>query len=537
MAKFQGIEVDDFFPYKNKDGKASYRPYQQESINKALNALISQDYDLFILDAPVGFGKSAVLITIERVLSELGMDSYYTTPLIVLQEQLVEFEDLPQIKGRGNYTCLDNTDVKCSEGECQYDDKYKCPFELACTYTSQRDKCIASSLCGLNTSYLMTVRREVFNERDLLACDEAHSIPEAGVGFVGITIRESDIKFIPDFPAGFEAYYLWLKNMILPAFKIRIKELKEQVRSFGKTKRKAQLGLIDEFKSVRDVIRKIEKLIDDYEKYNEEWLVDISTDSKGKKINFQPLTSGRFLKDLLWNRGDKILLSSGTITPLYYIKEGGLTNKSFSIKDCVIEIPSDFPSELSPIYYKSIGKLTKDLKPLVFPKIMKEVNSVLRERQDRKGIVHSFSYENSDYVFNNIDNDLKHLVVKQDRYNRSSSLKNWMNNENPSLFISTNMSEGIDLKGDLCNYQIYVKIGYPNITDKRVAKRLKNTDWLWYSMQAIEDIEQASGRATRSKDDSSEMFIYDSSFASLYTRYNKFMKPWFKERLKFIPVS
>jgi len=31
------------------------------------------------------------------------------------------------------------------------------------------------------------------------------------------------------------------------------------------------------------------------------------------------------------------------------------------------------------------------------------------------------------------------------------------------------MTEGLDLKDDLCRYQIYVKIGYPDVTDKRVA--------------------------------------------------------------------
>lgn len=536
MVKFQGVEIDDYFPYKKSNGTASYRPYQKEVILKALNALIEQDYDLFILDAPVGHGKSADIITIERIMSELGMNSYYTTPYILLQEQLSEFKDLPQIKGRNNYMCLENNEVKCSDGECQYDDNYKCPFELTCIYSVQRDLCVSSYMCGLNIAYLMTVRREIFDQRDLLACDEAHGVPEWGVGFVSISIRESDINYIPDFPSGFQAYILWLENMILPKFKDRFKVLKEQVKSFGKTKRKAMLNLVDEFKSVRDVIKKINILLSDYKDYNEEWLVDIITDVRGRKIEFKPLTSGRFLNNILWSRGNKILLSSGTINPYYYIKEGGLKNKSFNLKDCVIEVPSDFPPEKSPIYYKSIGKLTKDLKQYTFPKMMVEINKVISERQDRKGICHCFSYDNADYIYKNIDPALKHLVFKQDRYNRTSSLNDWMKNEDPSFFISTNMSEGLDLKGDLCRYQIYAKIGYPNITDKRVAKRLEHGDWLWYSFQAIEDMEQASGRATRSMDDFSEMFIFDSSFANVFIKYNKFMKKWFIQRLKFISV-
>jgi Rad3-related DNA helicase len=80
-----------------------------------------------------------------------------------------------------------------------------------------------------------------------------------------------------------------------------------------------------------------------------------------------------------------------------------------------------------------------------------------------------------------------------------------------------------------------MKIAYANISDKRVAARTGRNDWLWYSMQAIEDIEQASGRATRSKEDWSEMFIFDSSFGDLLKRYNKCFKQWFKARVKQCP--
>ncbi len=533
--RFQGIDVDKLFPYQLNE-KASYRNKQDDAVIKALTALVEQDYEVFFLDCPVGFGKSAVLITVARVLRELGCDSYYTTPLLILQDQLKEFEDLPQIKGRSNYVCADDPEVTCADAECQVDEKYECPNKGVCSYVVQRNKCQESALCGMNSSYLMTVRKEVFDERYLLMVDEAHGVPEWGIGFVSVIIKESDVGMIPVFDKGFQAYLIWLEKMVYPKVKARYDELKEMVKSFGKTKRKAMLSLFEDFKRVRDLVKKIELLSADYAENEEEWIFDIVDNVRGKKIVFKPITSGRFLNNILWNRGKKIVLSSGTITPEIYMKEGGLNGMAFDEKDCVMTVPSDFPPEKSPIYYKAIGKMTHDRKEYTFPLIMKEINKVISERRAVKGILHTFSYDNADYILKNINPELRGMLQIQDRTDRSGSLEKWVRTSEPSVFVSTNMTEGLDLKGDLCRYQVYVKVGFPSTQDKRVAKRIELGNWLWYFMQAMEDIEQSAGRATRSKDDWSEMFIFDASFASLYIKYGKYMKPWFKERLNFINV-
>lgn len=533
MTQFQGIDVDACFPYKKADGTASYRPYQKEAILKALNAFVEQDYEVFCLDAPVGFGKSPVILTIERVLAELDLNSYYTTPLIILQDQLEEFEDLPQIKGRGNFICLDNPEVSCANGECQIDDKYKCSSKEQCLYLVQRDKCINSPMCGMNTSYMMAVSQKVFEPRFMFACDEAHSVPEWGNGYVSVSIRESDVKFIPEFPAGFPAYILWLEKMVYPKMKEKVDNLKEQVLNFGKSKRKAMLGLFEEYKAAKELCTKINMLSYDYKTYNEDWTYDIVADKWGNKIVFKPITSGRFLKHILWSRGEKILLSSGTITPEIFIHEGGLNGRAYDSKDCVIEVQSDFNPKKSPIIYKAIGKMTNDYKPFTFPKIINEMNKFIGARTDRKGIIHTFSYENAVYIKEHIAPELRGMMYMQEKDNRSNSLEDWMNIKEPSFFVSTNMTEGLNLKGDSCRYQIYTKIGFSNIKEKRVAKRLELGHWLWYYTQAMEDVEQASGRATRSVDDWSEMVIYDASFATMYCKYNKYLKRWFKDRLVF----
>lgn len=539
MTEFQGVNIDELFPYQ-KDGRASYRKMQKEAIIKALNALVEQDYEAFMLDCPVGFGKSGLIVTVSRVLEALGHNSYITTPQLLLQDQYqAEFPEINQIKGRSNYDCVYDPEANCSTGECQIDDKN--PDEEICSkcvYTNQRRKCQESEICGMNSSYLMTVRREVFDQRYLLSVDEAHGLPEWGVGFVSVTIRESSVNgYIPEFSAGFPAYILWLEKTVYPKMKEEETKLKERIKGFGKGERKNKIvmGTMEAYKAVRDLVKKIELLSEDYAAVGEDWIYNIETDTKGKKIVFQPITSGRFLNQILWSRGKKILLSSGTITPEIYIKEGGLTGRAFDMKDCVIEVPSEFDPKKSPIVYKSVGKLTYDKKAATLPLVLKEIEKVIDENKQVRGIIHCFSYSNLLYIKENIRDDLKSLLWIQDRDNRSGSLDNWINSDlKSSVFISVNMSEGLNLKDDLARYQVYMKVGYPSMADKRVAKRLELNHRVWYAMQAIEDLEQSSGRATRSVNDWSKLYIFDSSFSDLYVRYNRYFKKWFKDRLVFI---
>ena len=504
---------------------------------KALTALVEQDYDAFIVDASVGYGKSGVIVTVSRVLEALGCGSYITTPQLLLQDQYYnEFKEIPQIKGRRNYTCLDDPDVDCANGECQLDENYQGERCVGCLYTTQRILCQESQICGMNSSYLMTVRKEVFDQRYLLSVDEAHGLPEWGVGFVSVTIRDSSVNgFIPEFPAGFPAYILWLEKSVYPKVKEEEEKLKEELKGFGKSKRKIVLGKMEYYKVVRDLVKKIELLSKDYAAVGEDWIYSIESDIKGKKIVFRPITSGRFLNHILWNRGQKILLSSGTITPEIYIYEGGLSDRNFNMKDCVIEVLSEFDPKKSPIIYKSVGKLTYDKKAATLPLVLREIEKVIDENKEHRGIVHCFSYDNLQYVTKNIRGDLKSLLWIQDRDNRAGSLDDWVNSDlKSSVFVSVNMSEGLNLKDDLARYQVYMKIGYPSMADKRVAKRLELGHRVWYAMQAIEDLEQSSGRATRSVDDWSKMYIFDSSFSDLYVRHNKYFKKWFKDRLVFI---
>lgn len=531
--------IDRLFPFRKNNGLPSYRKNQREATIKILTCLIEQGYSTAFLDCSVGFGKSAVLVTIGRYIDEVyDSNSYYSTPYKVLQDQLKkDHREIPHIKGRSNYMCLNDREVSCEDGACQIrlSGKFDCKFRDNCKYLRAKERSSSAPLCCTNVSYLMSLKktinnRSLFGNRDLLIVDEAHSMPEWSVNFASVSIYETKNISIPNYRNNFYKYVEWVKDDVLS----NLKESKHNAvveMMINKSNKSVFLSKLNKYKWIKKTIRDIKSMVNDYETNNEDWVYDIVKTSRSRKITFQPLKGERFLNNLLWKYGSKKILSSATIDPTSYINEGGLQSIEFDRKDCVFTAPSEFDPKNCPIYYKPLGKLTMDQKEYTFPKVIAEMNLDINKRKDRKGLIHTYSYANAEYIVDNIDPKLRPLLFVQDRDNREGSLKEWMNSTDPSVFVSTNMTEGLDLSNDLCRYQIYVKIGFPHTQNSRVSKRLSLGHWDWYYSQPIIDIQQASGRDVRNKNDWSEMIIYDSSFETILSRYRHKLKPWFLKRI------
>ncbi len=149
------MNILSYFPFQ------TFRPYQ-EKILKDLEDNISS-YNMFMLEAPTGFGKSAVAYTLAKYLQqELGLLSHFVVADKYLQEQYlnstlepipskfpelegVEFEleidpqeqyiraypELVMVKGRGNFICPYNPigDVTCDKAMCTIIEGYDCPHK------------------------------------------------------------------------------------------------------------------------------------------------------------------------------------------------------------------------------------------------------------------------------------------------------------------------------------------------------------------------------------------------------------------------
>ena len=539
--------IDGSFPFQ----PPRYRPQQRESIEAGLSTLFDSGNKLYVVDAPVGFGKSPMLLAIARAAWKgWRAKAYYLTPQNILINQFVhDFPEVPMVKGRNNYTCLESGDLdgegkaretcKCDCGSCQYDTGSSCPYlykvqadedgevEVSepasgtkCSYLAAKEAFLRAPISCTNFAYYFLVNNRI-PHRNLIIIDEAHGIAEWAVNYVSVAIRHAEY---PDIPVlrSFGEYVDLIGEDVVPA-------IKDKIRHHPRRELKDKL----EINRLKRKVEALDGMCDDYEHSQEEWLFE--RDAKYKSIKFTPVTGARFLAKLLWSTADKVIVASGTIVPHYFMPEAGLGKCQFDPARGTFSARSTFPAARSPVYYLPIGKMSMDSKGATFPRIIAAMNEIISKRLDRHGLVHTFSFANAEYIRDNIDPRLRPYITMQDREDKDCLAK-WLDDEKPGVFVSTAMTEGIDLKDDKARYQVYVKMGFPYMGDKRVARRIALNHWSWYNYQAIEDVEQASGRATRTSTDWAEMFILDASFGGLLTRCRPFFKQWFLDRLRFVKL-
>lgn len=522
-----------------------YRDNQEKTIIDILDAY-NEGYEVVVLRAPVGFGKSPVGVTIGKIVAS----AFYSSPQKMLQNQLEkDFAsiDFAIVKGRNNFRCQQSRET-CDNGKCLLkkdkkkgksanDDPSTCSVnqDSVCLYKAQRNAGLDAKICNTNFAYLMSVSKELFKPRELLIVDEAHSIPKWALDFAktSININRSiygkEIKIIEEIPTytEFEDYLKWLGEIILPGLDRKKSELLQESGVESSAEMSVQEKKIQDY--LDSLIEKIMNIIDDYEHNKEKWVWNINGIGKTKHIIFQPVTVGRFMDNLLWSRGDKKLLMSGTIlVPNMFLEEVGLNTKKYK----VISVPSSFHYHYNPVLYYPVGKMSKDFKEFTLPKIASKIEEIIEKHGEDKGIIHCNSYDIASYLYENI-HKYKYRLILQNRDGREDSLKEFMASKN-KIFISINMIEGLDLKNDLARYQILAKVPYPFIGDKRVYERLyERQEEDWFNLQAVEAICQSFGRAVRTDTDWATFYILDESFTSLWNRYKDYFTQEFINSYKY----
>jgi len=525
----------------------SPRENQEEVIKAAVDSFDEDDCDVVLVDAPPGFGKS---ITLYTVLKMLGGDSYYATPLKSLQDQLSDDDfigdKIQQIKGRNNYPCVlpeAEKGTTVDVAKCQRDSEFECEIKDSCPYYAQKRAAVANDIAVLNLSYLMSVPVTPdpddgnFSKRDRMVVDECQGIEDWAINFIGFTISKrtipDDVWNNLDWPHSrkwddYGTMIDFVRNEVLPKAKEMLQYLGAQpMLGEGELKQEERLN---------DFIQKVERFLEDEQDHR--WAVSDESEVKKnqpntKKVKFQPINVGRFLDGLLWSKADKVILSSATIPKQGWLEEIGLGDKKVKR----LSISSPFPVENRPIVTgEAVGKMTYKEKDDTIGPMVKKIKQIAGHHAGEKGIVHCRGYNYAKMfkeacIHNGMLEWFNENVAIQDRDNREESLENWVNSDT-QIFLSVNMAEGIDLKGDKCRWQVLLKTKYPAMNDERVKYRIEEmNDWDWYNRKAVIQLEQAYGRAVRSKDDEAVFYILDKSAVGLIKRNREMFHDWFLEAI------
>lgn len=379
--------------------------------------------------------------------------------------------------------------------------------------------------------FMQTAGSEVFGERDVVVIDEAHGLAEWAEMYATIELSPTTVP-------------VWSSN--------RPPEISDvsDVEPYAETlidvcgRRQEELrGRVELNESEAEERDRLAELIRDLGWFLEDlrdpesptvWVADQSDrgtreDPRGGAIQIKPLDPARYLHHTVWNRGTKFALLSATMLDKNaFCRGAGLDPGTVAM----VDVPHTFPVENRPLYDVTQGKMTYEHREETLPKVARTIVRLMAKHDDEKGLIHAHSYAIAERLFELLGEfGVGDRVRRHDTENRDAALSGWKRDDDPDVFISVKMEEALDLRGDLCRWQVLCKAPYPNTNDSRVARRLEDGQWGWYYRAALRTVIQACGRVVRAPDDYGATYLADSSLLDLFERARTDMPPWFEEQV------
>ena len=501
--------VYDFFP-SGKSFKEA-RSYQIETISQIYNA-IEKGYKYIFLEACSGFGKSLIAVTLSRIYSE--GKSYILTPtnqLLTPYEEVFKDFNLKKVKARTFFTCK-STRKYCSYNFCrEYDcTKYKnlnLGSELnprtSCEYLYQLNEGLESDAIVCTYDYFFTEafrRNNFLKKRKLIICDEGHNIDnlasrgsklmlyDTPLSLIGLNTEEEYADIIET-----EDYYFFL---------IKAKHYYEEF-----LENHPHLDLSKRRMYEKDLF-KLTNFLSYFEEGDNNITFDfIEKENGNNRWIFSPINTKQFISDVLFDYSDVCIFMSSSIFDYESFAYDLGINEDEVFK---LRIPPIFDLSKNPIkVYNRFDMSYENLKDIRY-NTLPIVDEILENHKFEKGIIHTFSNECKEFLFNNLTD--KRRLITHTTEDRERKLEEFKNSPRKLVFVSSSMDEGVDLPGDLCRFQILYKLPYPSTEDERVQVRERTyedgTDWYVYKM--LTRLIQAYGRGIRFEGDYCQTYLLDN---------------------------
>lgn len=448
--------------------------------------------DVFVVNAPVAFGKSRVAMALAAwAWKHHGTKSTIATPNNMLLEQYAsEFPKVHVFRKMSSYNCLRRTDgfgntvveIDCSEHRHQLG--FFCD---GCPYVKARQRAFVFpyKLCNLHTTLSYRMHSE------LMVLDEAHNL----VDFV----REANVK------------RLWAHLYGIP----------EYVKTYGRL-----LSWAKNHERV-ETDSKLKLLVDELEHGKNNFLVSRSDELYHGQlrdcVSLLPL-SVREAKPILWpeKKVKKLVLLSATIGP-QEIRELGLDKK----RVIYIQAPSPIPPPHRPLVYYPAARMSWIDTETTIPLTVAALREIAEHHHSEKGMVHA-PYSLASILRTKLRDDSRFLFHSAD--DKQSVYTEFRNSTLPLILVASGMHEGIDLPYEASRWQVITKVPFPSLAEPAIKFRAESQPET-YAWDTIKILAQSYGRVCRAPDDYGVTYILDEHFKSLYEKYGGLMPAWFKEAI------
>jgi Rad3-related DNA helicase len=564
--------IDDFL--KNHANDFSFRKNQKESIIEIVKAFLDNKEKPFILESPVGSGKSIIALVVSYVLNRMGYSGYILASDTTLHEQyendIANFKlGFGCVKGIDNYICSENNE-KHSLGECHI---RNIPAEQiktlgcykTCSYYCARDyaKCAKTSV--LTYSYWLIQRNyvarnpfaEAFAIRDFLICDESHKISDIIQNHFSPQINTTTFPqleklraFVADKnfgglkvdPKHVEATLNKLQSeedilklqSLLNEFELQLsiyKEKSEDITDFIKRKYAFKSVPADWRRGmyICDYVKDMHCKFQDYNEIIKNTGVEslIKNPSEGN-IVFNCLDESYLLKTTFHEQaGFKFLMSATIGDPDIYSSSMKLNESVFK------RIGSTFDFSKSPIFIFTGKRMNYEDREQNMSWMVNKIRYILNLHHEESGIIHTGSYSFTQELMSGLSTEEKKRILHYtNTAEKKSALFDFLNTKGKVL-IGPSLTEGINLVDDKSRFQIFMKVPFPSLSDRFIAAKLKK-DQTWYNQKTIIAILQGVGRSIRNEKDFAKTYILDGSFAYLYGKNQNSFTDDFKNRIVWV---
>lgn len=505
-----------------------------------------------MLNMPTGSGKSLFnIMFINWYLNYINKDAKFDilTNTKILQRQYVdEFPFIANLKGKNSYRCNDYPDSSCKEGsEMNKALKRKC---TNCPYDKDFNQWKANTVALTNFHYFSAIslfQQQIMMDKhsNVLLIDEAHDMESVICDFITNKISKHSLKMLGFTESTIIRIATDMKNIktvdefvdyIQHTFMNKLDQVKETLESNISN---SSLPLQEKVKcgkyisNVKSAITNYVSFLNDYKINPNNWVIDIeyNNDDKvfGKNYVVQPVWSSKYLKELIWDKYDHVIMLSGTLLD----KEIFSTINGINVKESAyIEFDSPFPIENRPIYFaKGIGKNTYTEKKTTFENQKKYVDKIINKYKDKKGIIHSGNYEISLWLEEYYKGNERFIFHTSE--NREEAIRMHIESNKPTILVSPSIITGLDFKYDLSRWMIIMKIPYPNLGSKKIKKRLEEYKD-WYMFKTVADLTQGLGRSVRSETDTCDSYILDDCFSDILKYGYKFIPHYLSNAIKLL---
>lgn len=521
----------EYFPFDE------FRGNQYQILLHLQEYLLDPDVDFIVCQAATGIGKSALALALARAAKQ----AYIATANKALQDQYVrDFEHLlVNLKGRANYRCntykppVGQKPFNCGNSPCRKTkaSRAACGQASACEYHAQRLRASKASVTSFNFAAalpFLNYQSALFKPRNLLVCDEAHSVWQWLTDFVAVTLNSKVLKelgildAIPDY---YEVgMYVGLIEKLQSAVKFQLELDDESSNSDGS--RVEKLENLKNKLDLFDVITAGKTELDNFV-IDKTW--DISNPHVVKSVSFKPIVVSDLLQEYFYNHGKKTVLLSAVILDFdTYLDVMGIDPKRVKI----LNLDSPFPAANRPIItHQAVGRLSRKSMPENLPKLINKTEEILEHHDKHKGIIHGVSWKLCRDVYNGLSYKTKAKVLLAPTPGEQKDiLQEHQKTPDPTVLLSPSMTEGVDLKDDLSRVQIILKVPYPYLGDPVVEQRMKLYENFYY-WQTAQALIQMYGRSIRSETDWCFTYVLDGNFKTFVDFHGWLLPRSFHEAL------